>query len=146
MKRILGTTAAVALLLVATGAEATIPADRYAVTTETVRDLETGLTWQRVDDATMRLWSSARDYCDALILGGFRDWRLPTIRELQSLVDVQAADPAISPFFTGTAGAYWTATPDAGNPDYGVWVVGFQHGESYTEISSVGGYRVRCVR
>ncbi len=52
----------------------------------TVTDLVTGLTWQQTPPAKMT-WLDAFDYADQLALGGYDDWRLPTIKELYSLID-----------------------------------------------------------
>jgi len=60
--------------------------DRYAVTADTVLDQSTGLMWER------ELWLPYTDQeyavtrCDALSLGGFDNWRLPTIDELRSII------------------------------------------------------------
>jgi hypothetical protein len=49
----------------------------------------TGLTWQ-VDGTVAGglAWEDARDYCNALELGGYGDWRLPTAGELVSSLDL----------------------------------------------------------
>ncbi len=56
---------------------------------EVVTDKRSGLMWQDnidVVDQTVR-WGEAIDYCSALNLGGHKDWRLPTITELASIVN-----------------------------------------------------------
>lgn len=45
-------------------------------------DYETSLFWQR-DSAAGQTWNNARNYCEAANFGGFIDWRLPTIEELE---------------------------------------------------------------
>ena len=62
----------------------------------TVTDLATGLMWQREDDATPRNLADATSYCQDLDLGGERDWRLPTVKELFSIVDEKMASPVIN--------------------------------------------------
>jgi len=52
----------------------------------TVTDLNTGLTWQQ-DPGNKVTWEVAVAGADALDLGGHADWRLPTIKELYSLID-----------------------------------------------------------
>jgi hypothetical protein len=52
-----------------------------------ITDQATGLVWQRDDSDAGMDWPSALDYCEALDLGGYDDWRLPNAKELQSIVD-----------------------------------------------------------
>jgi len=51
----------------------------------TITDEATGLTWQQEDSKTALDWKSALVYADNLNLASHTDWRLPTIKELQSL-------------------------------------------------------------
>lgn len=72
----------------------------------TVRDNRTGLTWQRSPDtsgdgqitaADKFTWASAQlrpAALNAARFGGFSDWRLPTIKELYSLIDFRGTDPS----------------------------------------------------
>jgi hypothetical protein len=69
---------------------------RFHVDGDTVLDRTTGLVWSRenVPGGTMN-WKAAAEACGKLNLGGHSDWRLPTIRELLTLVDYERHDPAI---------------------------------------------------
>ena len=59
----------------------------------TVSDLNTGLMWQKTTDArpdTLEgrvTWYEGEKYARKLRLGGYDDWRVPSIKELISLVD-----------------------------------------------------------
>jgi len=53
----------------------------------TVTDKVTGLMWQQVPPEAFYSWSEAQTYADNLDLGGYDDWRLPTMKELLSLAD-----------------------------------------------------------
>jgi hypothetical protein len=64
---------------------------------------------------SQREWSKARNECDALTLAKKTGWRLPTLKELQSIVDSGAFTPSINKtFFLNTASSpYWTSTAPA---------------------------------
>src|SRR6266704_106782 len=79
----------------------------------TITDHATGLMWQKDDDGEERNWHEANAYCDSLSLAGFNDWRLPTLREFESLKET--AKPAglkVNTFYNLKTNAdYWTASP-----------------------------------
>jgi hypothetical protein len=69
----------------------------------TVYDQNTGLTWQRSPGDKMT-WTQAQarpDVMNAAQYGGFGDWRLPTIKELYSLIDFRGTDPGAGTDSTG---------------------------------------------
>jgi hypothetical protein len=73
------------------------PANQYtAISTDEVQDNYTKLIWQR-DGAASGLitWDVAVQYCATLTLGG-NTWRLPSVRELATLVDENQVAPAIN--------------------------------------------------
>ncbi len=114
----------------------------------TVSDLNTGLMWQQADsqNSSGRTWDSATSYCDSLALAGFTDWRLPTVTELVSLVNVGSYDPSIDKVFFPQcrSGYYWSGRSIADNPG-GAWSVYFYNGSVGASKKS-GAYYVRCVR
>jgi Protein of unknown function (DUF1566) len=94
----------------------------------TVTDASTGLMWQQVGSSGT--WEQSLAYCEGLNLGGYTDWRLPTIKELESLVDYSRyGDPAINTTYFPGAGSsgYWSSTTSA-NYTYFAWGVGFYYG------------------
>jgi len=54
-----------------------------------IRDTSTGLMWEDTPHVreTKITQPHAKEYCSELRLGGFEDWRLPTIHELLTIVD-----------------------------------------------------------
>lgn len=48
-------------------------------------DLDRGLMWAKQDNGSDISWSRALDFCDEYALGGFEDWRLPDVSELEAL-------------------------------------------------------------
>ncbi|MBI4848580.1 MAG: DUF1566 domain-containing protein [Nitrospirae bacterium] len=137
----------------------------------TVTDNNTGLMWQRCsigqnnDDTCSGTTQSynwyrasgtyqstynpdSQDVCGDLVRGGYSDWRLPSKKELITIVDyaVPYPGPTINAaYFPNTSAShYWSSTTNAYNP-YDAWLVDFGNGY----VSS--GYKhspfyVRCVR
>jgi hypothetical protein len=105
-----------------------------------VTDTATGLVWQPMTGSMQRL-SAAVDYCaDA-------GWRLPTLIELESIVDYTRSNPAIdtSVFPATPSVRFWTATPllvPSGNQ----WTVDFTNGQTGGLSATTSSYWVRCVR
>ena len=112
----------------------------------TVSDQVTKLVWQQADDGTTRDWATAKSYCQGLVLAGKDDWRLPSIKELITLVHADKYNPAIdTTVFPGTKSSwYWSSTSDAGNSSY-AWNVYFFNGYVDGYHTSNNNY-VRCVR
>jgi formylglycine-generating enzyme required for sulfatase activity len=73
------------------------PPNQYTtISTDEVEDNYTGLIWQRAGDASgLITWDAAVAYCDGLTIGGAK-WRLPSVRELSTLVDEAQVGPAIN--------------------------------------------------
>lgn len=70
----------------------------------TITDRATGLMWEKTDSGVGMDWKSALQYASTRRTGGYQDWRLPSVKELQSLVDYSISyekdhRPAISPPF-----------------------------------------------
>ncbi|MFH2122585.1 MAG: DUF1566 domain-containing protein [Pseudomonadota bacterium] len=117
----------------------------YRAGNQAVVDQGTGLMWQKGDDAISRDWQSALAYCEDLTLLSKSDWRLPSIRELKSLVDDSRYYPAIDPAFRSHSSSYWSATSVTGQPVGNAWVVNFSNGDDNWYLKTAR-YRVRCVR
>lgn len=84
-----------------------------------VVDSRTGLMWPVQPDLAVgggyETWKNAIGACEGLTYGGYSDWRLPTIRELASLLDYRTQGGLIcvnSDIFTvwGDGRGYWSST------------------------------------
>jgi hypothetical protein len=87
----------------------------------TISDRASGLTWQQADSGAGMDWEAALAYCEGLELAGANDWRLPNVKELQSIVDYGRSpdatnSAAIDPLFSAAP-----ITNEAGQPDYAAY-------------------------
>jgi len=80
----------------------------------TITDSKTGLMWAKNANIAGRtmVWTEAYKYCSQLDHAGYNDWRLPSLKELRSLLDRRNTDPALpSPHpFTGVQTGYWSSS------------------------------------
>jgi formylglycine-generating enzyme required for sulfatase activity len=78
----------------------------------TITDNYTGLVWQKLQSPNSLTWEQALAYASALTLAGKSDWRLPNVKELQSLNDEKLFKPSFNKtYFTNIAsGNYWSST------------------------------------
>jgi hypothetical protein len=102
--------------------------------------------WTRETIATDKTWSEAKAAAATVTLGGFTDWRLPTRKELLTLVDDTRYNPAIdTTLFQCDPNRYWSSTVDAESPSDYAWYVDFDDGNC--GLNDQGGQgRVRAVR
>ncbi|MBB1485382.1 DUF1566 domain-containing protein [Oceanospirillum sediminis] len=93
----------------------------------TISDSATGLMWHK-NDTTSLGWEDAINTCEASSTAGHSDWRLPNIKELQSILDYTrspdtTSSAAIDPVFSTTSfineegetdwQSYWSSTTHA---------------------------------
>jgi len=119
----------------------------------TVKDNLTGLVWLKDANALgERTWSdaltqvanlnigtdfSATDYT----AGTYSDWRLPNIKELQSLIDFGNYNPALPsghPFINVQSIDYWSSTTTV-NDTSKAWSVGIRSGFVLNPRKDIGG-------
>ena len=156
-------------LLLATALISTAPA--WAALTVnadgTVTDTSTSLVWDRCTyglsgascasgTALLADWPTALTTATAAntaLYKGFSDWRLPNVKELESIVKIDTSSPAIdstafpaTPITGGTYGwgGVWSSTSYAPVPA-GAWIVNFGNGNSDALNASFTDY-VRLVR
>ncbi len=129
---------------------------------ETVRDNQTGLVWQQcvaelsgtncgvTGSATLKNWTDALDYCESLTLGGNSDWRLPTIKELFTILsDSVTTDPLLDSVFPDDSGRRFSSSTTTRSNRDRFWSFSTENtaGDSVITNTDKGDpYYVRCVR
>ena len=103
----------------------------------TITDNATGLMWMQNDSQNGMNWEDALNYAENLEFAGYSDWRLPDVKELQSIVDYTRSpatsnSAAIDPLFQCTV-----ITNEAGQVDYSNYWSSSTHA-NWSDIS--GGY------
>ena len=112
--------------------------------TQTWVDPKTEIEWQYECPGSMT-WYQAKIYAESLTLDGKDDWRLPTLKELETLLDRTKYRPVMRveiPFRDQLS--YWSSTtfgPDRQN----AWIVMFD-GAYILSYYKANEYYVRCVR
>lgn len=121
----------------------------------TVKDNFTGLVWTQNANLFSQLnWSNALVSCNGLANGSpglsdgsnIGDWRLPNVKELQSLINYGSINPALPdhPFTDVKPYYYWSSTTYAEISSYG-WFVSFYNGSTLKDAKNIPLY-VWCVR
>lgn len=127
----------------------------------TVTDTRTELIWQKCSlgqsgadcsggSAQTYNWAGAlkaAQQANADELLGHKDWRLPSIAELGTLIEESCYSPAINEsVFPNTKSAeYWSASPHADNGSNNAWFVNFDLGYESSYDKYIDNY-VRLVR
>lgn len=110
----------------------------------TVTDSRTGLMWKRCAEGlagdecdtgqvSEMTWSGALEHARSCEFAGHDDWRLPNVRELQSLAERGCdASPAINQIvFPNTPSSFfWSGSPLTVYSSH-AWSVSFDYGSSY---------------
>jgi formylglycine-generating enzyme required for sulfatase activity len=112
------------------------------------KDPKTGLEWQCESPGEMT-WPDAQKYAKSLSLGGKGDWRLPTLAELESLLDRTKARPEGRPPMREEVPfrdelSYWSSTTFESDTK-NAWILMFD-GAYLLSYYKSNLYRVRCVR
>ena len=114
----------------------------------TISDLATGLMWQKADNGNGMDWEEALSYAQTLNNAGYNDWRLPSAKELQSILDYSrslqtSGTAAINAMFECSTindpedsmnyGYYWSSTThlDGTKPASHAVYVCFGEGQGY---------------
>lgn len=101
----------------------------------TVTDHVTGLMWARdgggpgCANGAMMNWNDAIDWAQNLAFAGYTDWRLPNLRELQSIVDYSVIDPSLDALYFPNTRHYPYLTSTTSSKDNGkAFYINFDNG------------------
>ncbi|HSA32574.1 MAG TPA: DUF1566 domain-containing protein [bacterium] len=126
--------------------------------TDVVTDNNTGLIWQRTlpvtyagcsgDTGKRCTWQEAVDYCNNLTYADQEDWRLPTRKELATLLNYGYFMPSIDqdtfPYTVGDA--HWSSSSNVLDNNY-AWRVSFFAGYmDNNQVNKTSAEYVRCTR
>jgi hypothetical protein len=115
----------------------------------TITDNLTQLIWQKVPNTIALTWEQAIVYAEGLALAGSTDWRLPNIKELESLNDESRTNPSVNTSYFSTIGVrnYWSSTTLLPNPNNltSAWYWSTQFGITTYDMKTNTNY-VICVR
>ncbi len=104
----------------------------------TITDNTTGLMWMQDDYTEAVNWEDALEYAEGKEFAGYSDWRLPDVKELQSIVDytrspATTSSAAINPLFNCTQ-----ITNEAGDADYAYYWSSTTHA-NYSDMPGGNG-------
>ncbi len=118
-------------------------------------DPATRLMWAGKDNGKDVNWGKAKKYCRNLRLGGYSDWRLATIEELQGIFDKNVEAPGLGAgkdgkepfthhvkgnlFLTGDPWSSSQILDDRGHPNGSVWYFDFWNGYKKSEDGTWSG-------
>lgn len=114
----------------------------------TITDNATGLMWEAEtgNRGEICLFSDAEKYASTLRLGGYDDWRLPSIGQLKTLLDEQY-QPRINTIFECKPGKYWSRNKGRYKKRFLTrMALDFQDGEPKHYLPLGFDYYVRAVR
>ncbi len=112
----------------------------------TITDNLTNLIWQKAPNTDTLTWEQALNYADTLSLNAFTDWRLPNIKELQSINDESIVNSSVSNTFFPAIGInkYWSSTT-LPNQTPKAWYLSTLFGITTYDLKTFRHY-VLCVR
>jgi hypothetical protein len=106
-------------------------------------DPATGLRWTRQDNGGDVNWNQASSYCQNLGLGGYSNWRLPTIDELAGIYDPSGSGWHIKGGIKLSSNWVWSSSRSSGEVWSFVFIIGERNSFSlgYSNLQ-----RALCVR
>lgn len=110
---------------------------------EIVIDLKNKKTYYDARPSTKMSFEEAIGYCEKMDHLGDKEWRLPGVEELKSLLELSRRDLSVKHAFKHVQeGIYWSSTPDRHEE---AWYVDYDLGR-YSTATYDHQYYVLCVR
>ena len=134
----------------------------------TVSETVAKLMWVQKVESEMLDWEESLQYCEDLNYAGHKDWKLPSNKEITSIVDLRKQKPALDVSIfpdTDYKAYYWSRTPETrdaarnlmsettvqpedkeiNNAHENAWVQSYMLGANWRAPRRLKGY-ARCVR
>jgi hypothetical protein len=148
---------------------ASTPTSQFTIKTDgTAVDSKTGLMWKICNEG--EVWDSANNKCtgnynvyswiaalehvksnNSVGFANYKDWRLPNVKELRSIIETQCTEPSVNlqVFPTTNNSIYWSSSPAPENT-FDAWGVPFGYIPNIdtkdTIFSQFNSYIIRLVR
>lgn len=112
----------------------------------TITDNVTNLVWQKIHSTDSLTWEQSLTYADTATIGGYTDWRLPNIKELQSINDENLINPSVNNTFFSNVGVnkFWSST-SLPNQTTKAWYLSTQFGITTYDTKTIKHY-IYCIR
>lgn len=114
----------------------------------TITDLVTQLEWQQTPDVLTKTWEESLLYAENLMFASKTDWRLPSIRELQSISDESCGSPSVNNTIfklLNTQRKFWSSTTLIAKDPSKAWFWDTQFGITTYDLKTIANF-VLCVR
>ncbi len=114
---------------------------RYSTTDSSVIDHLTGLEWKRAVSASPMTWEDALFLASNTDPAGGEPWRLPNVKEIESINDEELTQPSLDPIVFPGMGTkrLWTSTSLA-NQSVRAWFMDTQYGVVSHDLKTTSYY------
>lgn len=123
----------------------------------TVTDIRTGLMWAQADNMGHINWHDAKLYSENIILNVYNNWRMPTIKELETLFDgsvdgyetICGHNVKAAPQIELSCGFVWSSEARTISGGYAITAMAYNFRKGYqysARMSQYRGFRALPVR
>ncbi|MEA2017561.1 MAG: DUF1566 domain-containing protein, partial [Campylobacterota bacterium] len=113
---------------------------------EIVYDNNLNVMWQDTNITTAsNSWQDAMDYCANLSLGGFTDWYLPSVQELNNIFDKSKFKPAMNSVFINTDYYGFWVRDEVSSDTSSAWILLVESGNLFPISKSYNAIYPKCI-